>query len=349
MSSKAKRPFWLGMVLGMLLGMLIILLAIAPEQSDIDQQKLVALPDQPMLKQKNMIASPISSSQLVKPIEESVSVTQALKALKSSEAVDAAKKESEQAETLPLARSEHEVTQKPVPLVLKKSYGIALVLDDVGYDLAAVERLLALSVPVAISILPGSPFARQAAVLAKQSGQVVMLHLPMQPTDASLRMNDDFLQTTMSEQAVRDTFLRHLDAIPYVEGVNNHMGSKLTQLAMPMNWVMQVCREKGLFFVDSRTSAKSVAAKEAEKAGVAWASRSIFLDHDMSLESMRKAWKRARTCAKKKLACIVIAHPRAKTVTFLENYLNKEDAANMVSVKHLLRSMPISTQASALR
>ena len=346
MFSKLKRPFCLGMLLGILLGMLIMLLAIAPDNVDSDKKKPVALLDQPIIKQQNIADN---APKYVDSVELSDSVIQSLETVKHLAEVDAAKEKSEQAEDLSITIDEQEVMQKPVPLALKKGHGIALLLDDVGYDLAAVERILSLSVPVTISILPGSPFARQAAMLAKQSGHVVMLHLPMQPTDASLRMNDDFLQDTMSEQTVRDIFLRHLDAIPYVEGVNNHMGSKLTQLNGPMNWVMQVCREKGLFFVDSRTSAKSVAAKEAKKAGVAWASRSIFLDHDMNLESMQKAWERARRCAKKKLACIVIAHPRAKTVTFLENYLNKEDAANMVSVKHLLRSMPINSQASASR
>jgi len=337
------------MVLGVLLGMLVMF--VVPDQGVPNRQDLVVSSDHLMINQQDDAVHSMPSQPPAKMQEEPDPIAQELESLKPFESVDVAKPKQEktvQANIPSVVIVEKEVIQKPVSLAMESAYGIALVLDDVGYDLTAVERILALSVPVAISILPGSPFAQQAAALAKQSGQVVMLHLPMQPTDVSLRMNDDFLQATMPEQVVRDTFLRHLDSIPYVEGVNNHMGSKLTQLDAHMNWVMQVCREKSLFFIDSRTSAKSVVAKVAEKAGVAWASRSIFLDHDMSLESMQKAWQRARTCAKKKLACIVIAHPRAKTVTFLENYLNKDDAANMVSVKDLLKSTYPHTQTSSV-
>ena len=115
------------------------------------------------------------------------------------------------------------------------------------------------------------------------------------------------------------------------------MGSKLTQSQPHMQWVMEVCRQKGLFFVDSRTSGKSVAAKAAQQMGLAWSSRQFFLDHDMSYRAMKKAWQQARNCVKKDRRCVIIAHPRPMTVTFLENYLNSEDASHMVSIQQLLQ------------
>jgi len=326
MPNKRKRPFWLGIMLGLLLATLLVLIVIAPQT---DQQP-----------------QPINLAQQPAPVMETTHAPPPVPILIPVQA---------QAQT----SAQIQVVKKPTApkSVLKGSpanpatsrHGIALILDDAGYDLDAVKRLLDLSVPIAISILPDAPFAHQSAILAKQAKQVVMLHLPMQPENATLRMGDDFLHVGMSEEDVHRTFLRNLEKIPYVEGVNNHMGSKLTQLDMPMRWVMQTCQEKGLFFVDSRTSARSIAAKVAKTSGLAWASRSIFLDHDMSLAAMQRAWQQARKCAAKKFRCIVIAHPRAKTITFLENYLTREDAANMVSIKQLLQTTPINPPTTVSR
>jgi len=351
MSEKEKLPFWLGVVLGLILGMAVVLMIVVPQidRSEPDSYR----DDQAALKHATEVAEPAAIA--VKP-DDSNKVVAAVdigqgdsEPVASTESVSQA--QIRQAPDIygskPLAEPVKQVVIQPKSeTIQEKKYGIALVLDDVGYDLAAVKRMLDLSVPVAISILPDSPFARQAATLSKQAGQVVMLHLPMQPEDPSLPMTEDFLHDNMKRQSIRNTFLRDLEKVPFVEGVNNHMGSKLTQQDKPMHWVMQLCKEKGLFFVDSRTSAQSVAATTAESMGVAWASRSIFLDHEMTLEAMKHAWQRARNCAKKKLSCVVIAHPRAKTVTFLENYLSKEDAKNMVSIRHLLQTKPIITQTS---
>jgi len=235
--------------------------------------------------------------------------------------------------------------QRPEPAP-QRGHGLALILDDVGYNLAALKRVLALSVPVAISVLPDAPYADKAARLAHQAGQVVMLHLPMQPEDPSLQMNDTFLLEGMSEDDLRDTFWRDLAEVPYAEGVNNHMGSKFTQLEAPMRQVMRQCRQKGLFFVDSRTSKHSVAARVAANSGLQWATRQIFLDHIMTPEAMDKAWQQARACVRKGRRCIIIAHPRAASVAFLESRLTKEDAAMMVSIKQLLQGGPNQAQAS---
>jgi len=236
-----------------------------------------------------------------------------------------------------------EAAPKPAP---QRQHGLALILDDVGYSIAALKRVLALSVPVAISVLPDAPHAGKSARLAHQAGQVVMLHLPMQPEDPSLQMSSAFLLAGMSEDAMRDTFLRDLAQVPYVEGVNNHMGSKLTQLKDPMRQVMRQCRQHDLFFVDSRTSTNSVAASVAANSGLQWASRQIFLDHIMTPEAMDQAWQHARACVKKGRRCIIIAHPRDASLSFLESHLTKEDAANMVSIKQLLHSASRRFQSS---
>jgi len=312
MAKKKNMPFWLSALLAMLLGTLVVLIVVAPQHETTNDKATAASKQQ---------AKQITTAQR-DPFQQ-----------KQIEHKSTPKTHQRIEPVAPEARQKSTAT---APSMLPTGHGIALVIDDVGYDLMALKRILKLSVPVAISVLPDAPFAHQAAALSQQAGQVVMLHLPMQPQDPSLQMGDDFLRANMDQHAIRQTFLRDLKKVPYAEGTNNHMGSKLTQLDSPMQWVMQLCREQGLFFLDSKTSSHSVAAKVARDSGIAWASRRIFLDHEMTLEAMQQAWQQARNCAAKQRSCIVIAHPRAKTVAFLENYLTKADAKNMVSIKQLL-------------
>ena len=170
---------------------------------------------------------------------------------------------------------------KNVPLPVHNGYpesGIALVMDDIGYDLKALKRILALPFPVAISILPDAPRAHEAATMAHEAGKIVMLHLPMEPTSPKYRsrMTDAFLRTDMNKTQIRERTYLALQQVPYVVGINNHMGSLLTTLKDPMKWVMQICKERALFFVDSKTSNSSVAADIASEYGLIWGCTPYF-------------------------------------------------------------------------
>ncbi|MFQ5345513.1 MAG: divergent polysaccharide deacetylase family protein [Mariprofundus sp.] len=302
MAQKKKFPLWLGLVLALLLLMLLVVVLMAPQTEVGTKQPGSKVPNSPV------VETPAPAAKYHEKVEEP-SIGGLIEALPPEPAF----------------------TQSRV------NHGLALIIDDVGYNMTALKKLLALSVPVAISVLPEGPVADQSARLAHQAGQVVMLHLPMQPVDPSLQMTESFLLEGMSEETVRDIFLRDMARVPFAEGVNNHMGSRLTQLEEPMRQVMQLCREHDLFYVDSKTSSLSVAAREAESMGVNWASRHFFLDHVMDPDAMAVEWERARACVRKGRRCIIIAHPRAASVAFLENNLTKEDAANMVSIRQLLR------------
>ena len=269
--------------------------------------------------------------------------------LDKDESVSLQQAQTESATAEPARKLSAESTSLPDPLTLPTIIphkGVALIMDDVGYDMHALKRILDLSIPVAISVLPGAPFASESASLSQQHGQTVMLHLPMEPLVPKYQklMTDTFLRADMSEEELRHTFLQDLKKVPYVEGVNNHMGSLLTQLERPMRWVMRVCQEKGLFFIDSRTSSTSVAAELAASMGIAWASRRYFLDHQLNEQAMEQAWNNAMACAEKGLRCIVIAHPHEETISFLEKHLTKANIALMLPVKRLLKSAPLKPE-----
>jgi len=234
---------------------------------------------------------------------------------------------------------------EPATIAPMPAAGISLILDDVGYDLPALRRILRLHVPVAISVIPDAPYARQSAIIAHRAEQMVMLHLPMQPESEKYahNMSSAFLHAGMDQAQLRSTFISDLALVPYVQGVNNHMGSALTQMEQPMRWVMQLCMEQGLFFVDSKTSAKSVAGRIASEMGLERANRQFFLDHDLDPEALKIAWEKARVCARKGHRCIIIGHPHPETVAFLEQHLNADDRSMIVPLKGLLR--PASAKA----
>jgi len=230
---------------------------------------------------------------------------------------------------------------KPAPVVpVAGANGLALVMDDVGYDMAALRRVLALPFPVAISVLPDAPSALPSARLAHEHGSVVMLHLPMEPANPHYRakMDDTFLREGMDEPTIRRKFEAALQHVPFVQGMNNHMGSFLTAQPQTMRWIMEICREKGLFFVDSKTSGKSVAADIAAEYGLTWGERRIFLDNTTDIEDMRRAWQSGMRCAAEKRGCIMIAHPHAETLDFLEQQVPASDDARMQVVTALLHA-----------
>lgn len=226
--------------------------------------------------------------------------------------------------------------KKPVPP--EKHRGIALILDDVGYDLPALRRALALHIPMAVAILPNAPHAAEAARLAHAAGDPVMLHMPMEPANPHYRklMDNSFLRVGMPREEVRRRMGEALKSVPYVVGVNNHMGSRLTTLEKPMHWVMEVCREQKLFFVDSRTNKDSVAARMAREAGLRWGERRVFLDDSVEPQRLKKSWQAARARLAKYGFVIVIAHPHRETLDFLEQNVSTKDRAAMVPLANLL-------------
>ncbi|MCW8090886.1 divergent polysaccharide deacetylase family protein [Alteromonas sp. ASW11-130] len=192
---------------------------------------------------------------------------------------------------------------------------IMLIMDDIGYrhtDRAA----LALPKEVVFSILPATPLAQELAYEANAQGRDVMLHLPMEALNGKA-LGPQGLQAGMFPSAISETFSVAIDSVPFAIGVNNHMGSRLTQEAAPMLALMQEIKARDLFFIDSRTTVNSVAEQIATDIGLPVVSRNVFIDHTLTVESMKQALERLMTLAKQKGFAVGIAHPHPLTVSFL--------------------------------
>lgn len=213
---------------------------------------------------------------------------------------------------------------------------IAIIIDDIGYqqtDLAMV----ALPYPLTIAILPFTPYGQRSAQLAFRQRKDVMLHMPMQASN-----NKELGPGGLTSDMSRGAFLKEMDAalhdIPYAIGINNHMGSLLTELDQPMSWLMQYLKQRQLFFVDSLTTVQSRARYQAQRHGVTNLSRHVFLDNDVSEAALQQQFDLLIRIAKRHQQAIAIAHPYPETYTFLKQRLAQlsELGVELVPVSTLL-------------
>ena len=199
---------------------------------------------------------------------------------------------------------------------------IAIIIDDLGHQLAAGQRAIALPGPVACAILPGSPRARQLANAAHETGKEVLLHLPMQAVDNNDRVEDTRMTLDMSRSKFAATFETAFASVPHVVGINNHRGSLLTQHPGHMQWLMEeMLARGGLFFVDSYTTHESIALQIALEIGVNAKKRDVFLDSDKSPETALREFERLKSLARKRGSAIAIGHPYEATLAMLEKEL----------------------------
>jgi hypothetical protein len=214
---------------------------------------------------------------------------------------------------------------------------IALVIDDLGHDVADLRPLEALGVPVTYSVLPYEPQTPQVVAELRGRKAEILLHLPMEPVHGQNPGPGALLQG-MSDGELRQKTEDALKAVPGAVGVNNHMGSLLSAEEGPMSAVLGVLAERGLFFLDSRTSAESVGYKVALGLGVPAAERQVFLDGDESPEAIHAQFQRLLTLARARGSAVAIGHPHPETLAALTREVPKAKAEGFefVPVSYLL-------------
>lgn len=217
---------------------------------------------------------------------------------------------------------------------------IAIIIDDIGYQLDAGQRAIQLPGPVSLAVLPGAPRARTLAIAAHENGKEVLLHLPLQAKPDDKAQEPVGINLDMSRREFSDTFERALKSVPHAIGVNSHRGSLLTRHPGHMRWLMEeILARDNLFFIDSYTTHESVALRMADEAGVSARKRDIFLDPDRDPETVAREFERMKRLAEERGSVVVIGHPYSATLELLERELPKlaAEGYELVAISELLR------------
>jgi uncharacterized protein len=216
---------------------------------------------------------------------------------------------------------------------------VAVIFDDAGYSLRTAREVMALPRPVTISVLPGLPFSTPVAEEAAARGVQVILHLPVQPDNAGLDLGPGGITVEMTDDAIARTVAADFASVPGAAGTNNHMGSRGTADARVMRAVLGVVKARHLFFVDSLTSPRSVAAETARAMGVPTAVRAVFLDNQDDDTYVRAQFHALIHVAQTRGQAIAIGHVGKVTARVLREMLPEFDEAGIrfVPVSALVR------------
>ncbi len=205
---------------------------------------------------------------------------------------------------------------QPLRTLAEPLPALIIVIDDLGNNRSLGQRAVDLPGPVNLAFLPYTPFVDTLANSAYAHGQAIMLHSPMESTTGK-DPGEGALLTSMTREELHASLSDSLTSIPGVQGINNHMGSKLTSDRRSMSWVMQVLRDKDLFFIDSRTAGNSVAAQAAAMNGMATLERDVFLDNDRDPALIAKQFQKGLAIADKQGFAVMIGHPYPETMDVL--------------------------------
>ncbi len=212
---------------------------------------------------------------------------------------------------------------------------LAVVIDDLGYGKMPKE-IAAFPPEISIAIIPFSPDDQDVATSAKEQSREVLLHLPMQSIKGHGHEKNT-LSINMSKEQIQTHIANALLRIPSAVAVNNHMGSLFTQHSEKMGWVMETLQDRGIGFLDSRTTAKTVAHSTAKRYRLSTNRRHVFLDHHPNPRFIKRQLAKAIHHAKKQGIAIVVAHPLPITLKMLKHALpDIQKEVELVPISHAL-------------
>lgn len=217
---------------------------------------------------------------------------------------------------------------------------VAIIVDDMGSSLHEAKSLLAIGVPLTFAIIPGLPKVREVAESAHARGYQVMIHIPMEPKGyPQQRLEAGGLLLSQSDDEIARRMNGYLKAIPYAAGANNHMGSRFTEDEGKMRVVLNQLKADALFFVDSRTTPRSVGLSLARAMNLDSAGRNVFLDNIQEDSAIRKQLDELADLARRRGSAIGICHPRKSTIQALAAYLPlmQKEGITFVTAGELVR------------
>ncbi len=214
--------------------------------------------------------------------------------------------------------------KKPVPPIKDRIPKIAIIIDDIGYDRKTAIALSELHPDITFSVLPFAPYGKSLSERLHKKGAQLMLHLPMEPVEyPSVDPGPGAILSHMPPDVLLGQLKKAIQNIPYIIGVNNHMGSRLTMQANKMNQIFTILKKEDLFFIDSRTAPKSACKASARLLQIKFAQRDVFLDNIQETKYITGQFKVLLKLAKKHGFAIGIGHPYPTTLETLVKEIPK--------------------------
>lgn len=231
-------------------------------------------------------------------------------------------------------------TSDPKAVLPAKERGkLAIIVDDFGYTGDPIAAFTAIERPLTFAVLPFHPFTQEAASRGAAAKHHIMLHLPMEPFSSAEQQEKTSITTTMTDQEIQQTVLKALANVPGVMGVNNHQGSKATADKRVMRTVLATLKAQQLFFVDSRTSAQSVAYDTAREMQIRTGENQLFLDNSSDVDYIKQQLRTAGRIAIRDGWAIVIGHARPNTAIALKDMIPEleSEGVRLVYASQLLK------------
>ena len=196
---------------------------------------------------------------------------------------------------------------------------IVLVIDDFGYRNDNIsDGFLNLNIPITCAIIPGHTASKKFAEKAVSYGKEVIIHMPMESENYSPGEDEYKLLTSMTSELLENKLIQAFESLPEAIGMNNHQGSKATSDSKTMTVLASVLKDRGKYFIDSRTSSLTIGEKTMISFGVPTARRNIFLDNNNDLDRIEEQMNKLANSAKKNGVAVGLGHARKNTLAAIE-------------------------------
>ena len=189
-----------------------------------------------------------------------------------------------------------------------KNAVLCVVFDDGGQNVAQLKKCIALPFPVTVAVLPRLSHSKECAALVRQSGNEVILHQPMQAINLGVNPGEGAILPQMSGGEIAATLSQNIAELAPISGINNHEGSLITEDEVKVGFVLETVHQKGIYFLDSRTSSATKIPSVAMEMGFSYFQRDIFLDNEKSRENILNELKRGVEIANRQGFVIMIGH-----------------------------------------
>lgn len=218
---------------------------------------------------------------------------------------------------------------------------IAIVIDDLGYNLNNLPIFYDIKLPLNVSVLPNLAYSKEVSMDLHKTGMQVILHLPLEPYE-KIRLEQNTIEGSMDDAEIIEILHKDIDSVYKISGVSNHMGSKGTADPRVMRLILGELKKRDLYFLDSLVSSKSVCSDMAKKVELGFAKRDIFLDNEEKAEYIKQQISKLKAKARINGHAIGIGHDRKVTLEVLREVMPELDKEGyqFVYVSDLINKNP---------